>query len=108
MSHWDAWGQTNNCAVLILAHPPKSAGISYAGSTDWQGAARALWTLQAEIGKSSDTEPRTWKLEFIKGNYGPKPEPLQLRWDTRGAGLRWEVVGETGTEATDGEYEVDD
>ena len=107
VSHWDAWGQANNCAVLILAHPPKSAGINYAGSTDWQGAARALWTLQAEIDKSAAASPRTWKLDFIKGNYGPRPEPLQLRWDTSGAGLRWEVAGATHSDV-EGEYEVDD
>lgn len=108
VSHWDAWGQANNCTVLILAHPPKSAGMSYAGSTDWQGAARALWTLQAEISKSPDDRPRIWKLDFIKGNYGPRPEPLQLRWDTVGAGLRWEVAGATYSSDVEGEYEVDD
>ena len=107
VSHWDAWGQANNCAVLMLAHPPKSAGINYAGSTDWQGAARALWTLQVEIDKSAAASPRSWKLEFIKGNYGPRPEPLQLRWDTSGAGLRWEVAGATHSDV-EGEYEVDD
>ena len=107
VSHWDAWGQANDCAVLILAHPPKSAGINYAGSTDWQGAARALWTLQAEIDKSAEPVPRTWKLEFVKGNYGPKPEPLRLRWDT-GSGLRWEVMGETGGDNGDVRYGVDD
>ena len=108
VSHWDAWGQANNCAVLILAHPPKAAGVNYAGSTDWQGAARALWTLQAESGRSKeDAGPRIWKLEFVKGNYGPRPEPLQLRWDTSGAGLRWEVIGETASDVG-GEYEVDD
>ena len=107
VSHWDAWGQANDCAVLILAHPPKSAGINYAGSTDWQGAARALWTLQAEIDKSPEPSPRTWKLEFVKGNYGPRPDPLQLRWDTNG-GLRWEVMGEIGDNTGDMRYEVDD
>ena len=106
VSHWDAWGQANNCTVLILAHPPKSAGMSYAGSTDWQGAARALWTLQAEISKSSEDGARTWKLDFIKGNYGPRPEPLQLRWDT-GVGLRWEVVCDTTGDSEEGEYDVD-
>ena len=106
VSHWDAWGQANNCAVLILAHPPKSAGMNYAGSTDWQGAARALWTLQADIDKSAEASPRTWKLEFVKGNYGPRPEPLRLRWDTGGAGLRWEVIGETQGDV-EGGYEVD-
>ena len=108
VSHWDAWGQANNCTVLMLAHPPKSAGVNYAGSTDWQGAARALWTLRADYGKSLDAGPTIWKLEFVKGNYGPKPEPLQLRWDTGGAGLRWEVVGEAVRETTDDGYEVDD
>ena len=107
VSHWDAWGQANNCAVLIMAHPPKSAGMSYAGSTDWQGAARALWTLQAEIDKSTKASPRTWKLEFVKGNYGPRPEPLRLRWDTGGGGLRWEVTGEDHGDV-EGGYEVDD
>lgn len=108
VSHWDAWGQANNCTVMILAHPPKSAGMSYAGSTDWQGAARALWTLQAEISKSPDDRPKSWKLDFIKGNYGPRPEPLQLRWDTMGTGLRWEVVGAAYNSDVEGEYEVDD
>ena len=107
VSHWDAWGQANNCAVLILAHPPKSAGMSYAGSTDWQGATRALWTMQAEISKSPDASPRIWKLDFIKGNYGPRPEPLQLRWDTMGAGLRWEVAGATYSSDVEEGYEVD-
>ena len=106
VSHWDAWGQENNCTVLILAHPPKSAGMNYAGSTDWQGAARALWTLQAEISKSPEAGPRMWKLEFVKGNYGPRPEPLQIRWDT-GAGLRWEVVGETVGDPEEEDYDVD-
>jgi hypothetical protein len=106
VSHWDAWGQDNNCTVLILAHPPKSAGMNYAGSTDWQGAARALWTLQAEISKSPEAGPRMWKLEFVKGNYGPRPEPLQIRWDT-GAGLRWEVVGETVGDPEEEDYDVD-
>ena len=108
VSHWDAWGQANACTVLMLAHPPKSAGVNYAGSTDWQGAARALWTLRSESGKFPDAGPAIWKLEFVKGNYGPRPEPLQLRWDTGGAGLRWEVVGETVGETTEGGYEVDD
>ena len=106
ISHWDAWGQANDCAVLILAHPPKSAGTTYAGSTDWHGAVRALWTLRPEIDKSDDSAPRTWKLEFVKGNYGPRPDPLRLRWDTSGGGLRWEVMGADQGAALGG-YEVD-
>ena len=92
VSHWDAWAQANQCAVMLLAHPPKSAGLAYAGSTDWQGAVRALWTLQAEIDKSADASPKIWKIEFIKGNYSAKPEPLTLSWDTSGGGLRWKIA----------------
>ena len=47
--------------------------MSYAGSTDWQGAARALWTLQAEVGKVDDLVPRTWKLESSRVTMGPGP-----------------------------------
>ena len=106
VSHWDAWGQSHNCAVLMLAHPPKSAGLTYAGSTDWQGAVRALWTLQPEIAKGEDPPPRTWKLEFVKSNYGPRPEPLRLNWDTANGGLRWQVMGADHTISAPG-YEVD-
>ena len=34
VSDWDDWGQANDCAVLLLAHPPKSSQYTYAGSTD--------------------------------------------------------------------------
>ena len=106
VSHWDAWAQATRCAVMILAHPPKSAGLAYAGSTDWQGAVRALWALQPETSKTEDPAPRTWKLEFIKGNYGPKPEPLTLTWDTSNGGLRWKITGTNQTTTTT-EYHVD-
>ena len=106
VSHWDAWAQAHNCAVMLLAHPPKSAGLYYAGSTDWQGAVRALWTLQAETTGGDDRAPRTWQMEFIKGNYGPKPEPLRLSWDASGGSLRWQIIG-TDHQQANPEYELD-
>lgn len=45
ISSFDDWGMSNNCVVLILVHPPK-ANSRYAGSTDWRGAARSLFTLE--------------------------------------------------------------
>ena len=42
VSDWDAWGRAHGCAVLLVAHPPKSNAL-YAGSTDWQGAVRNMW-----------------------------------------------------------------
>lgn len=104
VSSWDAWGQAADCTVLILAHPPKSSGASYAGSTDWQGAVRALWTLQGDAPSSG--APPSARLEFVKGNYGPVPAAVRLMWDTAGGGLRWTGVGQAPL-PDKGRYEVD-
>ena len=42
---WAAWADAANCSVLLIAHPPKTAGVSYSGSTGILGGVRALWTL---------------------------------------------------------------
>ena len=99
VSDWDAWGRANNCAVLLVAHPPKTQGAIYAGSTDWQGAVRNMWALSKDQrGKKpaksqEDNRPFDWRLSCEKSNYGPKPEPLHLDWDADGEGRRWKVVG---------------
>ena len=98
VSDWDAWGRANGCAVLLVAHPPKS-GALYAGSTDWQGAVRNMWTLDKDQrgkrpGKGQqDNRPFQWRLSCEKSNYGPRPEALHLDWDADGEGLRWKVLG---------------
>ena len=48
VADWDAWGRANDCAVLLLAHPPKTTGAVYAGSTDWHGAVRNMWSLDKD------------------------------------------------------------
>ena len=99
VSDWDAWGRANGCAVLLVAHPPKATGVAYAGSTDWQGAVRSMWTLEkSKRGRKpaknqEDNRPDEWRLSCEKSNYGPRPEPLHLEWDTSGEGLRWRVAG---------------
>ena len=98
VSDWDAWGRANDCAVQLVAHPPKS-GSFYAGSTDWQGAVRNMWSLdKQQRGKKpprggEDHRPFEWRLSCEKSNYGPMPKPLHLDWDTDGEGLRWKVSG---------------
>ena len=94
VSDWDAWGRANDCAVILVAHPPKS-GATFAGSTDWQGAVRAMWMLVKEKrgAKTGDDNLLTWKLSLEKSNYGPEQEALHLGWDTSGSGLRWQVLG---------------
>ena len=43
---WAAWADENDCAVLLIAHPPKTAGVTYSGSTGILGGVRAMWTLE--------------------------------------------------------------
>ena len=102
VSDLDAWARDNNCAVLILSHPPKWAA-DYSGSTDWEASVRSMWTLRKEgvgpapkgKGKSvPDSQPEGWQLARPKANYGPPVKPLQLDWDTGGEWLRWKVTGE--------------
>ena len=105
VSDWDAWGRACECAVCLVAHPPKS-GSFYAGSTDWQGAVRSMWALdKAQRGKEpkgEDNRPFEWRLSCEKSNYGLKPESLHLDWDAAGDNLRWKIVGawDTGAAAS--------
>ena len=57
---WAAWADENDCAVLLIAHPPKTAGVTYSGSTGVLGGVRAMWTLE------------TVKSGCQKGCYPPK------------------------------------
>lgn len=86
MSWWDAWAIEHDCAVMFIAHPPKSDS-AWSGSTDWQAAARAVWTLDKEkVGKSKSGEDQQHGLclKSIKQSYAKWPEPLWLT--SEGAG----------------------
>ena len=107
VSDFDAWARDNNCAVLILSHPPKWAA-DYSGSTDWEASVRSMWTLRTErIGSGTrkknseaDNRPEGWQLARPKANYGPPVAPVQLDWDASGGELRWKVTGEWPEGAT--------
>ena len=43
---WAAWADERDCAVLLIAHPPKTAGVTYSGSTGILGGVRAMWNLE--------------------------------------------------------------
>ena len=80
MSHWDYWARDSGCAVLMLAHPAKATGSEYSGSTDWQAAARSVWTLGRKA-KGDDgtpqeaqaTEETATALECVKASYARLP-----------------------------------
>ena len=109
MASWDAWGRRTDCAVLMIAHPPKSQGNSstasesddwWSGSTDWLAAARGAWALRREPArkaKKGGTEARperTW-LECAKASYGMAPERVYLAAD----GVTWRAAWKPTAEA---------
>ena len=73
----DAWARRHGCAVLMVAHPPKTAVDAYSGSTDWRNASRAMLTLQHKDREEGDEKRKEWKLSLEKSNYGP-PQPARL------------------------------
>jgi len=44
---WAAWADENDCAVLLIAHPPKTPGVAYSGSTGMLGGVRAMWHIES-------------------------------------------------------------
>lgn len=68
------------CAILVIAHPPKSDS-AYSGSTDWHAAARTVLTLTEEkSGEGLDRRPTgNLVLSCIKSNYGHRPKPIVLQ-----------------------------
>ena len=101
-AHWDAWATETGCAVMLVAHPPKTpanatAGAldsDYAGSTDWHNAARWRWALEPtptgryRAGAGKRELPVTAPaLKVAKSSYGPSgacvfvsPSASNLGW----------------------------
>ena len=80
LSSWDRWARDNNCAVLLVAHPPKSDGQDsfYSGSTDWRAGVRSLLVLSRPKGVADRA-----KLACDKLNSARTPDPIALaspRW----------------------------
>lgn len=78
----NAWCREAGCATLLIAHPPKS-GDDYAGSTDWLGSCRAMWTLQKKQrsqGQGKNKQGFYWyQLSNITKNYASPQAPIFLR-----------------------------
>ena len=83
MSYFDFWGIENNCAVLMVGHPPKTAGAEYSGSTDWHNAARVVWSLArkpiAEKKRNGPKAPEAPQLHLLKTSYWKPGAKLWLR-----------------------------
>ncbi|MDE0078613.1 MAG: AAA family ATPase [Caldilineaceae bacterium] len=69
MASFDSWGRQVDCAVMLIAHPPKKTN-SYSGSTDWHSASRWRWEL------ATNDEGEYLKCE--KTSYAKKPDEIRL------------------------------
>ena len=85
---WAAWADENDCAVLLIAHPPKTAGVVYSGSTGILGGVRAMWNIESvkractgDCGspRNCTCEPAyAYRLVNAKQNYSQRTSPIWL------------------------------
>ncbi len=68
----------HNATVILIAHPPKSTGATYSGSTAWNGAVRNRLYLRNHDPKRK-TKYRVLSNE--KANYGAAGGEIILKWD---------------------------
>jgi len=71
------------CAVVVLAHPSKSAmesGAGYSGSTAWHNAVRSRLYLKRVIDAGYEADPDARVLRTTKSNYGPVGGELALTY----------------------------
>ena len=104
MASWADWARETGCTVLMVAHPSKSTD-EYSGSTDWQAAPRAVWTLAAEndddkdrkkankANKADDKAPLVSVLTCTKSSYAKRPNPVRMTGSTR-----WRVIDPKSTD----------
>ena len=77
---WAAWADERDCAVLLIAHPPKTVGVTYSGSTGILGGVRAMWNIESvksecrgdcDSPRNCKCEPAyAYRLVNAKQNYG--------------------------------------
>ena len=97
LSNWDRWGRDNDCAILVISHPPKATGAAYSGSTDWEAGPRFMWTLDyKEPRKGEDAVPA---LTLEKSNYGRRGARVWLEICGKG------VWAETAVEGAKDDFE---
>ena len=62
---WAAWADESDCTVLLIAHPPKTPGVSYSGSTGMLGGVRAMWNIESvkQDCRGECDSPRSCKCE---------------------------------------------
>jgi len=76
-AYLSGWGIDNQCATLLIAHPPKT-GEAYSGSTDWLGSVRSMWILGLRTEKNGDDTRKYYSIKHEKNNYDLKQPEIFL------------------------------
>lgn len=75
-AYLSGWGVENQCATLLIAHPPKT-GEAYSGSTDWLGSVRSMWNLGLRTKTNGNTK-KYYSIKHEKNNYELKQPEIFL------------------------------
>ena len=83
LSHLAEWADQTGCAVLIIAHPPKTGDDGYSGSTDWHNGVQSRWLLTpCKCGGKDDEKCPVQRLRVVKLSEGRLPDTdLAFAWD---------------------------
>jgi RecA-family ATPase len=71
-----------DCCIVLLGHPSLTglnSGSGTSGSTAWSNSVRSRLYLYKPSDENADEKVRV--LELMKSNYGPRGNPINLKWD---------------------------
>lgn len=71
-----------DCCIVVLGHPSLNglnSGSGTSGSTAWSNSVRSRLYLYRPGDEGADEKARV--LEIMKANYGPRGNPINLKWD---------------------------
>lgn len=100
-NHLCWWAEQTDTTIMVIAHPSKNVSENYAGSTDWQAAPRAFWSLVKEQVKDEDkvVVGQATKLMLEKSSYG-SPYPASPAPYLVGPYPKWSVAQDAYQSAT--------